>query len=327
MTDLVTFGEGMIRLSPPNFQRLEQTDHLDIRVGGSELNAAVTAARLGLSTSYVTCLTRNPLGRVIENKVREHGVDTSRILWTESARVGTYFVEFGAAPRTNAVLYDRKDSAIARVNPQEFDWPEILRGARLLHTSGITPALSPSAAEATRQAVRTAKDLGLTVSLDLNYRAKLWTPQEARPVMEELASLSDVLITTEEDTARVFDIRKKDYAAVAASLARRFDLAVVAITLRETPSVWKNRWTAIAYAEEVLHRAPAFEIELVDRVGSGDAFAGGFLYGLLTEDVMTAVRIGVAVSALKQTHPGDLCWATKAEVDKILADGNLRIDR
>ncbi len=325
--DLITFGEGMIRLSPPEFKRIEQASYLNMNVGGSELNVAVTATRLGLPASYVTRLTRNPLGRVIENKVREHGVDTTHILWTDSDRVGVYFVEFGAAPRANSVLYDRKNSSIAQIDPEEMDWPSILEGARIFHTSGITPALSPSAAETTRQAMQAAKGLGITVSLDLNYRPRLWSPETARPVMEELASLANILITTEEDTARVFDIHENDYEVVADTLAHRFDLDIVAITLRETPSVWKNHWSAVAYASGSIHRSPAYDVEVVDRVGSGDAFAGGFLYGLLSENVETAIRYGVAVSALKQTTPGDLCWATKDEVERILASDSLRIVR
>ena len=327
MAELITFGEGMIRLSPPDFERIEQARCLNVNVGGSELNVAVAAARLGLSAAYVTRLTRSALGRIIENKVREHGVDTSHILWTDAARVGTYFVEFGASPRANTVIYDRRGSAIAQLDPHQFDWPSILQTGRAFHTSGITAALSPSAAEATMQAMKAANELGLTVSLDLNYRARLWSPEEARPVMERLASLADVLLTTEEDVGRVFGIRDGDHESVTETLARRFDLSVVAVTLREMSSVWRNRWSAVAYEGGAIHRAPVYDIEVVDRVGSGDCFAGGFLYGLLTEDVSAAVRYGVAVSALKQTHPGDLCWVTKSEVERVLANGDLRIIR
>jgi len=162
--DLVTFGETMIRLSPLNFRRLEQTNLLDVNVGGSELNVAVAAQRLGLGVAYVTRLTNNPLGRMIANKAREHGVDTSYIVWTDDDRVGTYFVEFGASPRPNSVVYDRRDSAIARIRPGEVDWDAIFKGVKMFHTSGITPALSPTAAEATKEAVQVARRrAGLTV--------------------------------------------------------------------------------------------------------------------------------------------------------------------
>jgi len=327
MTELITFGEGMIRLSTSGFQRIEQGSCLNLNVGGSELNVAVVAARLGLTTKYVTRLTRNALGRLIEDRVREHGVDTSEIIWTDSARVGAYFLEFGAAPRANSVIYDRENSAIALIQPNEVDWAPILEGAKLFHTSGITPALSASAAETTRAAIRSAQDLGIKVSLDLNYRARLWSREQARNVMEELTSTVNILITTEEDTKLVFGIEAESYEAVAQALADRFDLEVVAITLRDTPSVWRNRWTAIAFAGGEIHHTHTYEIEVVDRVGSGDSFAGGFLYGLLRKDVAAALEYGVAVSALKQTSPGDLCWATLDEVERLLGSRSLRIVR
>lgn len=325
--DLVTFGETMVRLSPPNFQRLEQTHSLDVNVGGSELNVAVSAQRLGLKTAYVTRLSKNPLGRMIANKAREHGVDTSHIVWTDGDRVGVYFVEFGASPRPQTVVYDRQDSAMARIKPGEVDWEQVFQGARAFHTSGITPALSSTAAEATKEAVAKAKEAKLIVSLDLNYRARLWTQEEARRVMEPLTEQADILITTEEDTERVFGIKADTYERVAELLADRFDLAAVAITLRETPSVWRNTWSAIAYADGKILRGPKFDIEIVDRVGAGDSFAGGFLYGWLTDGPEAGVRYGVAISALKQTNPGDLVWATREECDRLLGGGGLRIVR
>ncbi len=324
---LVTFGETMIRLSPLGHKRLEQADRLDVHVGGSELNVAVAAQRLGLKASYVTKLTRNPLGRMIANKAREHGVDTSHIVWTDEDRVGLYFVEFGASPRPNTVIYDRRDSAIAGIKPGEVDWKAVFREASIFHTSGITPALSESAAEATLEAVGAAKRAGLKVSIDLNYRARLWSQARAREVMTELVEQADILITTEEDTKRVFGIERESYEEVAKSLAERFSLEAVAITLRETMSVWRNRWSAIVYADDDIHRGPSFEIEIVDRVGSGDSFAGGFLFGYLEDGPAAGVRYGVAISALKQTNPGDLVWATREEVERLLGGGGLRIVR
>jgi 2-dehydro-3-deoxygluconokinase len=325
--ELVTFGETMIRLSPSDYQRLEQTRLLDVNIGGSELNVAVAAQRLGLKTSYVTRLTRNPLGRMIEDKAREQGVDTSHIVWTDEERIGLYFVEFGASPRANSVMYDRKDSAISRIKPGEVDWEEVFHGANVFHTSGITPALSQTAAEATIEAVRTAKELGLKVSIDLNYRARLWSQGEAQDVMPRLVDAADILMTTEEDTERVFGIKKDNYEEVAKALAEQFHLEAVAITLRETPSVWRNMWTAIVYANGKIHRGPKFKIEVVDRVGAGDSFTGGFLYGYLTDGPGAGVNYGVGISALKQTNPGDLVWATKEEVERVLQGGGLRIVR
>ncbi len=326
--DLVTFGETMIRLSPPNFQRLEQTNSLDVNVGGAELNVAVAAQRLGLKTAYVTRLTRNPLGWMIANKAKEQGVDTSYIVWTDQDRIGLYFVEFGASPRASSVLYDRRGSAMANIKPGEVNWDEIFSKTRAFHTTGITPALSPSAAEATKEAVKKAKEKGVLISIDLNYRARLWSQEEARRVMTELVNLADILITTEEDAERVFGVKAPSFEEVAQKLSQMFpNLKVVAITIRETPSVWRNTWTALAYANGAVIKAPVFEIEIVDRVGAGDAFAGGFLYGYLTKDVETGLRYGVAVSALKQTNPGDFVWATKEECDRLLAGAGLRIVR
>ncbi len=324
---LVTFGETMIRFSPPDHQRLEQADRLDVHVGGSELNVAVAAQRLGLQTCYVTRLTRTPLGQMVENKAREHGVDTSHIVWTDDDRVGLYFVEFGASPRANSVLYDRRDSAIAKIKPGEIDWESVFYEAKLFHTSGITPALSNSAADATIEAVHQAKKFGLKVSIDLNYRARLWSQERACEVMTKLMDDTDILITTEEDTKRVFGIERDTYEEVARTLARQFSLEAVAITLRQTPSVWKNNWTAIVYANGKIYRGPQFEIEIVDRVGAGDSFSGGFLYGYLTSGPAAGVHYGVAISALKQTNPGDLVWATREEVERILDGGSLRIVR
>jgi 2-dehydro-3-deoxygluconokinase len=264
---------------------------------------------------------------MIENKAREHGVHTSHIAWTNEDRIGLYFVEFGASPRANSVLYDRRDSAIANIKPGEVDWKPVFQGAKIFHTSGITPALSQSTAEATLEAVKIAKKMGLKVSIDLNYRARLWSQRRAREVMTELMEYTDILITTEEDTKRVFGINKDSYEEVARTLAGQFSLDAVAITLRETPSVWRNKWTAIAYANGEIYTAPVFDIEVVDRVGAGDSFSGGFLYGYLDEGAATGVRYGVAISALKQTNPGDLVWATREEVERILDGGSLRIAR
>ncbi len=326
--DLVTFGETMIRLSPPHFQRLEQAQTLEVQVGGAELNVAVAAQRLGLSTSYVTRLPRNPLGRMVANKAREHGVDTSHILWTDEDRMGLYFVEFGASPRASSVLYDRQHSAMARIRPGEVDWEKVFRTSRAFHTTGITPALSSTATQATQEAVHKAKEMGLLVSIDLNYRARLWTPQQARTVMGELVSQADILITTEEDAERVFGVKEASFENVAEALHHTFsNLKVVLITIRETPSVWRNTWTALAYTHGEILRGPLFDIEIVDRVGAGDAFAGGFLYGYLTQGVEAGLRYGVALSTLKQTNPGDFVWATKEECDRLLAGAGLRIVR
>src|SRR5205823_8684962 len=184
--DVVTFGEAMIRLSPPNFRRLEQARSLDVQVGGAELNTAVALARLGRSSAWVSRLTGNPLGRLIANHAREAGVGTDHVVWTDEDRVGVYFLEFGAAPRASSVLYDRKGAAIAQIRPGEMPWANVFNGAKWFHVTGITPALSPSAADTTREAILAARNAGMRVSIDLNYRAKLWAPAEAGKWMNEL---------------------------------------------------------------------------------------------------------------------------------------------
>lgn len=328
MSELVTFGEAMIRLSPPDFMRLEQTHSLDVKVGGGEYNVAVGGARLGLSTAFVSRLPKNPLGRMIENKAREHGVDTSNIVWAEGERAGIYFVEFGAKPRASSVLYDRRDSAISNIEPGMVDWDAVFADAKIFHVSGITPALSGCAADVTQEAMEKAKENDVTVSVDLNYRAKLWTEAEAQKCMTELMEYTDILITTEEDTMRVFKIEGEDYEEVARKLHDRFGFQAVAITLRENLSVWHNKWSAIVLYEGKIYSAPYYDVEIVDRVGGGDSFSAGFLYGYLEGNIDYAVKFGVAFSALKHSVPGDLNWCTKAEAEALMkGGGNLRIVR
>ncbi len=325
--DVVTFGEAMVRLSPPNFRRLEQARSLDVQVGGAELNTAAALARLGRSAAWVSRLTDNPLGRLIANHAREAGVATEHVLWTPEDRVGVYYVEFGAAPRASSVLYDRKGAAIANVRPGMVAWDKVFAGARWFHVTGITPALSAGAAEATREALHAARGLGVGTSVDLNYRAKLWTQAEAGRWMSELMQCCDVLITTEEDTERVFGIRGKDYEECAAQLARRFPLRVVAVTLRENPLVWKNTWTAIAWQDGRVLRTRSYEVEIVDRLGAGDSFAAGLIHGLLDGDLQKGLDWGVAASALKHSIPGDFAWVTGDEVEALLQGPGLRISR
>jgi len=325
--DVVTFGEAMIRLSPPNFARLEQAHSLDLKVGGAELNTAVGLARLGRSAAWVSRLTNNPLGRLIANRAREAGVSTEHVQWTDGDRVGVYFLEFGAAPRASSVVYDRKDAAIAHIQPGSVPWADILRGVKWFHVTGITPALSASAAEATRAALQAARAAKVQTSIDLNYRGKLWTPAEAGKWMTGFMELCDVLITTEEDTEIVFGIKGKDYEDVAAQVARRFPLKSVAITLRENPLVWKNSWTAIAYQDGKTYRTRTYEVEIVDRLGAGDSFAAGLIHGLLDGDLQKALDFGVAASALKHSIPGDFAWISRQEVEAMLKGGGLRISR
>jgi 2-dehydro-3-deoxygluconokinase len=328
--DVVTFGEVMLRLSPPDFKRFEQTESYNAHAGGAEMNVAVACARLELNTAYVTKLCDNSIGHFIRNKAREHGVDTSHIFWDSDSRCGVYFVEFGAAPRTNRVIYDRKESAISKIKPGEVDWKSILKGTKLFHTSGITPALSPNCAEVTNEALKMAKEQGAKVSYDVNYRGKLWTPKEAQKFTEPASEYIDILITTEEDTKVVYGIEGKDYQDVATKLVDKFGFEVVVITLRETPSVWLNKWSVFAYSEGKVFKSQVYDIEVVDRLGGGDSCSAGFIYGYLElGNLQKAVDFGSAFSALKHSVPGDLAFVYKSEVEKLIKgrERGLRIDR
>ena len=328
MYDIVTFGEAMVRLSPPNSQRLEQTQSLDAHVGGAELNVAVGVTRLGMKSAWVSKLPKNGLGYMIKGRAQAFGVDCSHIVWSDKGRAGLYFVEFGASPRASSVLYDRANSAISMIQPGEVDWPNVLKGSKHFHMSGITPALSTSATQVAAEALKAAKKAGCTVSYDLNYRKKLWTPPEAKKVQEPMMSDVDILITTEEDTNVVFGIKEKDYEAAAGKLAQTFKFKVVAITLREDLSVLRNNWTAIAYQDGKIYKDKKYEVEIVDRVGAGDSFTAGFLYAWLKEkDVQKGVQYGNAFAALKHTVPGDFNVCTMEEVETQLKGAGLRISR
>jgi 2-dehydro-3-deoxygluconokinase len=328
MCEVVTFGEAMVRLSPPNFQRLEQARKLDLNVGGAELNVAVGVTRFGLKSIWVSKLPRNSLGYLIRDRAQEFGVDCSHIVWSDKGRAGIYFVEFGASPRASSVLYDRAHSAISMIQPGEVDWAKVFAGSKHFHMSGITPALSASASGATAEALKAAQKAGCTVSYDLNYRKKLWTPADAKKIQEPMMENVDILITTEEDTNVVFGIKEKDYEAVAEKLSKTFKFKIVAITLREDLSVWRNNWTAIAYQDGKIFRDRKYEVEIVDRVGAGDSFTAGFLYGWIKEkDVQKGVQYGNAFAALKHTLPGDFNWSTLEEVEAQLKGAGLRISR
>ncbi len=341
MYDLITLGETMLRLSPPDFMRLEQTGSFTVRPGGAELNVAVACARLGLSSCWVSRLPDQPLGWLVRNKAREQGVSDAGIVWAPAGeRVGLYYTEFGASPRASKVIYDRAGAAVTRLKPGDVDWDTLFEGSRHFHTTGITPALSESCAAVVAEALQAAKRHGLSVSYDLNYRSKLWGPDEARAVQEPLMEYVDLLITTEEDTRVVFGIEAEgqaddqfaavdatSYAKVAGLLAERYAFEAVCITLRENPSVWFNSWTAIAWHQGRIITDVKREVEIVDRVGGGDSFAGGFIYGYLTEGVEYGLKFGNAFSAIKHSIPGDFAWISRDEVEAVLRGAGLRVQR
>jgi len=304
--DLVTFGEAMVRLTPPAFQRIEQASSFDAHVGGSELNVAVLAARLGVTSRWVSRLPDNALGRMIGARAREQGVD-AHVEWTADARAGLYFVELDAGSRARNVLYDRAGSAISKVAPGSIDWASIFAGARWYHVSGITPALSDGAAKVTAESLIAAKRAGLTVSYDLNYRSKLWSAKQACAAQEPLLEHVDLLITTAEDARVVFGLGAESHD----TLQKRFDLSAVVITLGEGPHA------ATALADGKMHTAPRYEVEVVDRIGAGDAFSGGLIVSRLERRGWDdALRFAAATAALKHTIPGDFCLVTRTDVEQ-----------
>lgn len=327
MPEMIAFGEVMVRLAPPHFQRLEQARTLEVEIGGAELNTATGLARLGRATAWVSRLPENPLGRLVANRVREIGVSDRFVQYDPDARCGLYFLEFGAAPRASSILYDRKDSAVARVTRGMFDWPAILSGARWFHVTGITAALSIGAADAVGEALHAAKAAGITTSVDLNYRSKLWTRERAGQVMGTLLPLCDVLFASEADAEFLFGITGGDFTEVAEGLVERFGVKTVVGTRREADLVWKNRFAAIGYSAGQTYESPWYEVEIVDRLGAGDALASGLIHGLLDGDLKKGVDYGAAMGALKHTIPGDLPWITKDEVEAVLQGQGLRVKR
>lgn len=339
MKKIVTFGEAMIRLVPPDFQRIEQANSLSISVGGSELNVAADLARLNLKTQWISVLPDNPPGYFVRNKAREQGVDVSEIKYADNSRMGIYYVEYGSSPRSSNVVYDRAHSAICEMNA-EFDWDNLFNEAEWFHTSGITPALSAKCADEVEKAVKTAKKFGCTVSYDLNYRAKLWSPEEAKKKTAGFIDSIDVCIGNEEDFQKVLGItagiQKADfekintdyYAKLAEEVQRTFGFKAVGISLRQSHSVLRNGWQGLLYTPGGAVLSNSYELELIDRVGGGDSFSAGLIYGLYQgHDPETTINFATAFSALKHTIRGDFNIVTRDEVEHLLKYGGSRIRR
>ncbi|CAN5577426.1 sugar kinase [soil metagenome] len=324
---IITFGEALLRLAPPNHLRLEQARSLDVEVGGAELNTAVGLARLGHSAAWVSRVPTSPLGDLVRNRVREAGVSDEHVKSVNDGRCGVYFLEQGAAPRASAILYDRKDSSISRVTAGEFAWPRIMTGAKWFHVTGITAALSEGAAAVCLEAMVAAKAAGLSVSVDLNYRSKLWTAADAGRVMSMLLRHCDVLIASENDAAQLFNITGKDFAEVAAKLTGRFELNVVASIRREATQIWHDRIHAVAFSNGTLLESQPIDVEVVDRLGTGDAFAAGLIHGLLNNHLQQGLDTGTAMAALKHTIVGDLPLMTADEIEAVMTGEGLRIRR
>lgn len=326
MYDIVTFGETMIRLTPPNFQRLEQTHEFEVGISGAELNTATGLARLGMRTAWVSRLVDSPMGRMIANRAREQNVDTSNIIWAKEGRVGLYFYEMGASTRASQVIYDRAHSAISQLKPGEVDWATLLKGAKAFHISGITPALSASCAEASVEVITAAKQAGCVVSLDINFRARLWSKEAARECITGLLKDVTILFTTLDEANAVLGL-EGEAEGVAREIAGRWNVPVVAITLREAPSVLRNIWRSLALADGKVYTGRTISLELIDRMGTGDLYDAGFLYGYLTGDLNKAVAYGDALAAIKHSIPGDYTWVTLAELKAQVENVQTKIQR
>ena len=318
MTDLVTFGETMLRFSPPRGERLETAREFDVQAGGAESNVAVGAARLGADATWLSKLPDSPLGRRVVGELRSHGVRTS-VAWTDptDARVGTYYLETGGPPRGTTVIYDREDAAITTVDPTELPASD-LESAGYFHTTGITPALSAAARETTTALLRAAGEAGVTRTFDLNYRAKLWDPAVARSAYESLFDHVDVLFVPQRDAREVLG-REGDPVEVAHGLAAEHGFECVVVT--------RGSGGAVALRDGAVHEQGVFEAETFDAIGTGDAFVAGFLATRIEgDDVPTALERAAATAALKRTVGGDVAVVTAAEVDRAVegADG---IDR
>ncbi len=312
MYDVVTLGETMLRLVPPNYERLEQARSYDVTAGGSESSVAVGLARLGLKTAWVSKLPQSPMGRFIANKIREHGVDTSHILWVKEGRVGIYFVEFGSSPRPSQVIYDRKNSAISTLTAEEINWEQIFKETKLFHTSGITTALSQSCASAVEHAILKAKDMSLTVSFDINYRSKLWSPESAKECLSKILKHVNILFTSADDAKLIFGFSGTN-ENIAEQLKSSFNLDVVAMTTGFPRSVRTGVFSSMALTDKFYY-GKSYEMEVVDRLGTGDSFTAGFLYGYMAGDIQKALDYGGAMGALKSTFPGDISWVTEEDI-------------
>lgn len=333
MSKIVTLGEIMLRLSPAGNRRFVQVDDFDVIWGGGEANVAVSCANYGHDAYFVSKLPEHEIGQAAVNALRRYGVDIRHVA-RGGKRLGIYYCETGASMRPSKVIYDRAGSAIAEADPEDFDFDAIMEGADWFHWSGITPAISDKAAELTRLACEAAKRHGVMVSVDLNFRKKLWTSEKAQSIMRPLMQYVDVCIGNEEDAELCLGFKPEadveggetnaeGYKGIFRAMAREFGFKYVVSTLRESYSATHNGWKAMIYNGEEFYESKRYDIfPIIDRVGGGDSFSGGLIHGLLTmKSQGEALEFAVAASALKHTIPGDFNLVSAAEVQS-LAGGN-----
>lgn len=345
MEKVVCFGEIMLRLSTPDYQRISQAKEFNISFGGGEANVAVSLANYGIDSKFVTKLPDNDIAAACIKDLRSYNVDCSDIV-RGGERIGIYYLETGAVARPSKVIYDRANSAISQIQCGEIDWAKVFEGATWFHWTGITPALSQGAADVCLEAVKAAKQMGLTVSCDLNYRKKLWNyGKKASEIMPELVEYCDIILGNEEDAEKVFGIKPEGFSAentggtidqqrfqsVGEQLMQRFPRAKkVIITLRGSINANHNTWGGVLWNGETLYQSPRYDItHIVDRVGGGDSFMGGLIYGLLSyNDDQKALNFAVAASCLKHTIWGDFNQVSVAEVENLMkGDASGRVSR
>ena len=336
---VITFGEIMLRLTPPDFKRIVQADQFNVIYGGGEANVSVSLANYGIDTYFVTKLPDNAPGQAALNELRKYGVKTDYIA-RGGDRLGIYYCENGASQRPSNVIYDRAHSAIAEADQEDFNWGDIFTDADWFHFTGITPALSASMAHITLQAVKAAKNHGLKISCDLNYRAKLWSREEAEKVMSGLMEYVDVCIANEEDAEMVFGIKSGSdieageinvagFKDVARQLMESFDFELVGSHLRISHNASENDWLVVLYDGQDFVQSTRYRIHIVDRVGGGDSFAAGLIYSLLEgKNLQESAEFGAAASCLKQSIPGDFNHVSVREVENLAAgDKSGRVKR
>ena len=332
---VVSFGEILLRLASPGYTKLFQKDTLDATFCGGEANVAVSLAVFGIESCFITKLPDNDVGHAAVNSMRYFGVDTSKIVYGDG-RMGLYYLEKGASQRPSKIIYDRAYSAIALAKQKDFNWEEILGGADWFHWTGINPALSDAVAEICLDACKYAKEHGIIVSCDLNYRKNLWSADKARAVMDKLMPYVDVCVANEEDADKVLGIKpdnndvetgklnKRGYESVAREICRRYGCKYVAITLRESYSASMNGWSAMLYNASLSKAlfSRKYDIQIVDRVGGGDSFTAAIIYGLISKfDDHKVIEFATASSCLKHTIEGDYNRTTVSDVENLLKSG------
>ncbi len=333
---VVTLGEIMMRLSTPDYKRFVQAESFDITYGGGEANVSAALCNYGLESSFVSKVPDNPLGQSAINHLRRFGVDTQFVA-RGGNRLGIYFVEPGASMRPTQVVYDRAGSSITEAEVSEFDFDKIFEGADWFHTSGITPAISDKGLALTEAALKAAKAKGITISIDVNYRKKLWSSEKAKEVMTRLCTYADVCIGAEttlgfKSIDNIYIDGKRDlseYQTAFEQMTAKFGFKYIATNLRESHSASDNSFSVLVYGENRMYQTKEYNIRIVDRVGTGDSFASGFIYGLITGMPMNdAAEFGAAAAALKHTIPGDLNHATVAEIKTLVeGDGSGKVQR